>query len=147
VGKSILHRSNVRKVNWIRHVLCRNCLLKHVIEGIGERKIEVTGRGRRRYRQLLDDLKKTRRYWKLKEEALGRSLWRTGFGRGYRPVATQATYWWTFSEMSVRIYQRKWRNTQEDLNLHQHRCDNFTFCHNFIPCLINTLNLCMQARR
>jgi hypothetical protein len=34
------------------------------------------GRGRGR-KQLLDDLKEKRRYWKLKEEALDRTLWRT----------------------------------------------------------------------
>jgi hypothetical protein len=65
------------KANWIRHILRKNCLLKHVIEG----KIEVTGRRGRRRRQLLHGLKKTRRYWKLKEEALPNanvenSLWK-----------------------------------------------------------------------
>jgi hypothetical protein len=39
--------------------------------------------------QLLDDLKETRRYWKLQEEAQDRTLWRTQFGRGYGPVARQ----------------------------------------------------------
>jgi hypothetical protein len=39
--------------------------------------------------QLLDDFKETRRYWKLKEEAQDRILWRTQFGRGYGPVARQ----------------------------------------------------------
>jgi hypothetical protein len=34
----------------------------------------------------LDDLKEARRYWKLKEEAQDRTLWRTQFGRGYGPV-------------------------------------------------------------
>jgi hypothetical protein len=42
--------------------------------------------------QLLDDLKETRRYWKLKEEAQDRTLWRTQFGRGYGPVARQDKY-------------------------------------------------------
>ena len=42
-------------------------------------------RGRRR-RQLLDDLKETRRYWKLKEEALDHTLWS---GREYGPVVRQ----------------------------------------------------------
>jgi hypothetical protein len=37
----------------------------------------------------LDDLKETRRYWKLKEEAQDRTLWRTQFGRSYGPVAKQ----------------------------------------------------------
>jgi hypothetical protein len=56
-----------------------------VIEGKLEGRIEMTGRGRRR-KQLLDDLKEKKRYWKLKEEALDRTLWRTRFVRGYGPV-------------------------------------------------------------
>jgi len=40
----------------------------------------------RRCKQLLDDLKEMRGYWKLKEEALNRKLWRTRFGRGYGHV-------------------------------------------------------------
>jgi hypothetical protein len=31
--RNILHAINRRKANWISHMLCRNCLLKHVIEG------------------------------------------------------------------------------------------------------------------
>jgi hypothetical protein len=42
-------------------------------------------------KQLLDDLKEKRRYWKLKEEELDRILWRTRFGRGYGPVVRQTT--------------------------------------------------------
>jgi hypothetical protein len=77
-----------RKANWIGHILRRNCLLKHVTEGKIQGRIEVKGRRGRRIRckQLLDDLKEKRGYWKLKEEALNRTLWRTGFGRGYGPV-------------------------------------------------------------
>jgi hypothetical protein len=41
----------------------------------------VTGRRARRRKQLLNDLKETRRYCKLKEEALVRTLWRSRFGR------------------------------------------------------------------
>ena len=37
-------------------MVCRNCLLKHVIEG----KIDGTGRRRRRRKQLLDYVKETR---------------------------------------------------------------------------------------
>jgi hypothetical protein len=77
--------------NWIGHILRRNCLLKHVIEGKLEGRIEMTGRRGRRGKQLLDDLKKKKRYWKLKEEALDRTLWRTRFGRGYGPVVRQTT--------------------------------------------------------
>jgi hypothetical protein len=54
-----------------------------------ERRIEMTGRRGRRRKQLLDDLKEKRRNWKLKEEALDRPLWRTGFGRDYGPVVRQ----------------------------------------------------------
>jgi hypothetical protein len=63
--------------------------LKHVIEGKLEGRIEMTGRRGIRRKQLLDDLKEKRRYWKLKEEALGRTVWRTRFGRGYGPVVRQ----------------------------------------------------------
>jgi hypothetical protein len=60
-----------------------------VIEGKLEGRIEMTGiRGRRR-KQLVDDLKEKRRYCKLKEEALDRTVWRTRFARGYGPVVRQ----------------------------------------------------------
>jgi hypothetical protein len=45
----------------------------------------------RRGKQLLDDLKETRRHWKLKEEGLDRILWRTRSGRGYGPVVRHNT--------------------------------------------------------
>jgi hypothetical protein len=60
-----------------------------VIEGKLEGRIEMKGRRRRRRKQLLDDLKEKRIYWKLKEEALDRTLWRSCFGRGYGPVVRQ----------------------------------------------------------
>jgi hypothetical protein len=39
-----------RKSNYIGHILCRNCLLKHVIENKTDDKVEVTERreGRRK---------------------------------------------------------------------------------------------------
>jgi hypothetical protein len=42
--RNILHATKRRKANWIDHVLRRNCLLKHVIEGKFEGRIEMTGR-------------------------------------------------------------------------------------------------------
>jgi hypothetical protein len=87
--RNILHTVKRRKADWIGHILCRNCLLKHVIEGKLEGRIEVTRRRGRRGKQLLADLKATRGYWKLKEEALDRTTWRTRFGRGYGPVVRQ----------------------------------------------------------
>jgi hypothetical protein len=41
-------------------------------------------------KKLRDDFKEKRGYRKLKEEALDRTLWRTGFGGGYGLV-TQTT--------------------------------------------------------
>jgi hypothetical protein len=89
--RNILHTINTRKVNWNGHILRRNCLLKHVIEGKLEGRIEITGRRERRRKQVLDDFNEKRRYRKLKEEALDGSLWRTRFGRGYGPVVRQTT--------------------------------------------------------
>ena len=70
-------------------MLCRNCLLKHVTEGKAEGRIEVTGRRGRRSKQLLDKLQEKGGYWKLKEKALGRALWRTRSGRGDGSVVRQ----------------------------------------------------------
>jgi hypothetical protein len=63
--RDILHTIRRRKANWIGHILSRNCLLSHIIEG---KNIGTRRRGRR-HKHLLDDLKEARRYWKLKEEA------------------------------------------------------------------------------
>jgi hypothetical protein len=65
--------------------------MKHVIEGNLEGRIKMTGKRGRRRKQLLDGLKEKRRYWKLNEEALDRTLWRSRFGRGYGPVVRQTT--------------------------------------------------------
>jgi len=48
--------------------------------------MEVTGRRGRRRRKLLDCLKERRGYSHLKEEALDRTVWRAGFGRGFGPA-------------------------------------------------------------
>jgi hypothetical protein len=84
--ESVLHTITRRKGNWIGHILHGNCLLKHVIGGKIEGRMEVTGKRGRRRKQLLDDLKENRRYGKLKEETRDRTLWSTGFGRGCGPV-------------------------------------------------------------
>jgi hypothetical protein len=65
--RNIVHTIKRRKANWIGHILRRNCLLKHVIEGKLQGRIEMTGRRGRRRKQLLDDLKEKRRYWELKK--------------------------------------------------------------------------------
>jgi hypothetical protein len=80
--RNIVHTIKRRNANWIGHILRRNCLLKHVIEGKLEGRIEMTGKRGRRRKQILDNLKEKRRYWKSKEEALDCTLRRTRFGRG-----------------------------------------------------------------
>jgi hypothetical protein len=72
--RNIVNTIKRRKANWIGHILRGNCLLKHVIEGKLEGRIEMMGRRGRRRKQLLYDLKEKRRYWKLKEEALDRTM-------------------------------------------------------------------------
>jgi len=42
----------------------------------------VRGKRGENRKQLLDDLKESRGYCKLKEEAVDRTVWRTGFGMG-----------------------------------------------------------------
>ena len=89
--RNILHEISKRKANCIGHILRGNCLLQQVIEGKIKGKIEMTGRQGRRRRKLLDDLKEKREYSHLKEEALDRTMWRAGFGRGFGPVVRQTT--------------------------------------------------------
>jgi hypothetical protein len=57
-------------------------------------------RGRRRT-LLLDILKKKRRYWNLKEEALDRTPWRTRFRRGYGLIVRQNAHY--FCRMSHEV--------------------------------------------
>jgi hypothetical protein len=45
--RSILLTIKRRKDDWIGHILCGNCVLKYVINGKVEGKIEVVGRRRK----------------------------------------------------------------------------------------------------
>jgi len=67
--------------------------MQYVVEGNTEGRIEVTGRRGRRGKQLLVDFKEKRGYCKLKDEALDRSLWRTGCGRVCGTVLRQTVEW------------------------------------------------------
>jgi hypothetical protein len=87
------HEIRKRKANWIGHILRRNCPLQRVTEGKIQGGIEVTGRQGRRRRKLLDDLKESRGYSHLKEEALDRTMWKARFGRGFGPVVRQTAKW------------------------------------------------------
>jgi len=53
-------------------ILGRNCRLEHNIEEKLEGRMEGAGR-RRKPKQLFDDLKKNRGYWKLMGKALDRT--------------------------------------------------------------------------
>jgi uncharacterized protein (UPF0335 family) len=52
----------------------RNCLLKHVIDGKIEGRIEVTERRERRRKQLLDDLKEMEDIESTKSQSLENSI-------------------------------------------------------------------------
>ena len=62
--RNIVHTIKRRKVNWVGHILHRNCLLKHIIEVKVKGGVEVKGRRGRRRKQLLNDFKKRRGYGK-----------------------------------------------------------------------------------
>jgi len=87
--KNIINTIKRRKTYCIGHILRRNCLMKHVIEGNIKRRIEVKGKRGRGRKQLQIDRKESSGYWKLKEEALDRTLWGTCFRRHSRTVVRQ----------------------------------------------------------
>ena len=89
--RNMLHEIRKWKANWIGHILCRNFLLKQVIEGKIKGEMEVTRRRGRRRKKLLDDLKDRRGYSHLKEKGLDRTMWRNRFGGGFEPVVRQNT--------------------------------------------------------
>ena len=70
----------------IGHISRRNCLIKRVMEGTVRRMDRNDGRRGRRPKKVLDFLKEKTRYWKLKEEAADRTVWRTRCGRAYGPA-------------------------------------------------------------
>jgi hypothetical protein len=51
-----------------------------------EGRVEVLGRKGKRNKQLLDDLKEMRGYWKFTNQTLDRTLRGTRIGRAYGPV-------------------------------------------------------------
>ena len=122
--RNILHEINKRKANSIDHVLRKNCLLQRVIEGKIKGGIEVTGRREIRRRKLLDNLKERRGYCHLKEEALDRTMWRAGFGRGFGPVVRQTAEWmnvcvyiYIYIHTYIYIYMSKYYTQNENANV------------------------------
>jgi len=58
--RNIVHAVKGGKDNWVSHILRRNCVLKHVIEGEIEKSVDRTGRRGRRRKEVLNELKETR---------------------------------------------------------------------------------------
>ena len=88
--RNVLHTINRRTVTSIGHIFRRNCLLKHVLAGRVEGRLEVMGRRGRRRKQLLDDFKIRKGCWKLKKVVVDRTVWKIGFPRGCGPCVRQA---------------------------------------------------------
>jgi len=62
---NILQTVKRRKANWIGRILRRKCLLKHVTERQAKKTINVRERRGRWCKQLLDNHKEIRGYWKF----------------------------------------------------------------------------------
>jgi hypothetical protein len=65
----------------------------------------VTGRRGRRRRKLLDEPKERTGYSHLKEEALDRTMWRAGFGRGFGLVVRQTNKSNKYIYIYIYIYR------------------------------------------
>ena len=96
-----------------------NCLLKHIIEGKIEGKIIVTRRRGGRYKHLLCDFKKKTGYWKKKEEALDRNLWRTRIGKFCGNVVRQPRL--SMNACMYRVIHKSLRNFRTRLRNNQDR--------------------------
>jgi len=111
-----IYRKTLRKMentgNWKR---------KHYItlsaELVTEGKIEGSweARRRRRRKHLQDDLKENGEHWKLKEEALYHTAWRTCFGRGCGPYVRQTTKW-MYCLFSVSTRDVEYSTPNADVN-------------------------------
>ena len=91
--RNILQTLRRKKANWIGHILCRNCLPKHVTEGKVYGRTETRRWSGRRRKQLLDDLKEKTCCWKLKEDKSHRAVWRIRIGKVFGPVVRHTTEW------------------------------------------------------
>jgi hypothetical protein len=100
----MLHTIKFRSPNWIYINFNKIILLKHIIEGKTEGKIEVTGRRGRILMQLLDEIKGKKGFCKIKEEALDRTHWTARFGGGYGSIVSLA---------NERMKERKDKQTND----------------------------------
>jgi hypothetical protein len=72
--RNILHTIKRGETNWFGDILHRNCISKHIIEGKIKGGVEVMGRQGRRHKQLINDIKETRVYGKLRGSARSDSV-------------------------------------------------------------------------
>jgi hypothetical protein len=86
--RSIPHKIKRRKANWFSHVLRKDCCLKYATEGQIKERIQVA-RGRGRRKQIPDGLEDKTGFWEFKQEALDRTLSKTGFRKCNGPFVRQ----------------------------------------------------------
>ena len=67
----------------------------------------MTGRRGKRRKQQLYDIKEKIRYWKLKDEALDCTLWRTDFGKGYGIVVRQMRPTALYILLQIKAYSHR----------------------------------------
>jgi hypothetical protein len=153
--RNILHMIKGMKANWISHFLRTNCLLKQItVRKIGG-MIEVMRRQERRHKQLMDGCKEKRRYWNLKEKALGHTLWKTHFGRGHGSVVRQITEWmntdvcnlilegtdgWTDRQITHATDQQNFKQQlcmRTKFSQHKYTIQNMTHLKNGENCIMN----------
>ena len=117
-GRRERRRKQLLDRSWIGRILCTNCLLKQVIPGKTEGRKDVKERRGSRHQQLLGDLNENGGSWKLKENALGRILGRTGFGRGCRKTDGDIYMYGNRSRNMFKGDQEKQQQIMAQLNKH-----------------------------
>jgi hypothetical protein len=89
VAESLILITNICCVYWLSKLLY---YCKTQRDG-SYRRIEVTKRGGRKRKQLLDELKEQRGCWRLREKAPYRTLSRSHFSTGDGPVVRETAGW------------------------------------------------------
>jgi hypothetical protein len=89
LSRNVLLTIKIRKADWIGYTLHSNCLLKHTVERKIRWKDISDETTRKKTKKLLYDVKERRGCRRLKKEAPDRTVWKTHFGTGYRPVVGQ----------------------------------------------------------
>jgi hypothetical protein len=99
----------------------------------------VTARRGRRRKQILDDLKETGVSWELKEEALDRTQWRTGVGRGCGPVVQRIS-----KHMNIRSWTERNVTRVRAALIFYVTCASMLCCFSYLGC---GFRLCMLTNK